>query len=108
MLGDHSCCHGWPGHHPRPSVISQSSGLVLRSLLITSFTISLPGWGATDRSVEQSRYPRQVDLTLNTTRDCNCSSIYFLETNVGPDGEDTCEGDSGQTERSRDPVEMSQ
>ena len=53
------------------------------------------GWGATDRTGEQSRYPRQVDLTLNTTTDCNCSSIYFLETNVGPKGEDTCEGDSG-------------
>ena len=53
------------------------------------------GWGATDRTGEQSRYPRQVDLTLNTTTDCNCSSIYFLETNVRPKGEDTCEGDSG-------------
>ena len=69
-------------------------------------TISLLGWGATDRTGEQSRYPRQLDLTLNATSDCNCSSVYFLETNVGPDGEDTCEGDSGQTERSSRNVPM--
>ena len=57
------------------------------------------GWGATDRTGEQSRYPRQVDLTYNRTTDCTCPSFYFLETNVGPEGQDPCEGDSGQTER---------
>ena len=67
------------------------------SLHFLQFTISLLGWGATDRTGEQSRYPRQQDLTLNATSDCNCSSRYFLETNVGLQGEDTCEGDSGQT-----------
>ena len=64
-----------------------------------TYNFELLGWGATDRTGEQSRYPRQVDLSLNATSDCNCSSIYFLETNVGPNGEDTCEGDSGQHER---------
>ena len=54
------------------------------------------GWGATDRTGEQSRYPRQVDLTYNRTTDCTCPSFYFLETNVGPEGQDPCEGDSGQ------------
>ena len=57
------------------------------------------GWGATDRTGEQSRYPRQVDLTYNRTTDCTCPSFYFLETNVGPEGQDPCDGDSGQTER---------
>ena len=57
------------------------------------------GWGAIDSSGEQSQFPRQVALTYNKTTDCNCSSIYLLQTNVGPDGQDPCEGDSGQTER---------
>ena len=61
--------------------------------------IYMIGWGATDRTGEQSRYPRQVDLTYNRTTDCTCPSFYFLETNVGPEGQDPCEGDSGKTER---------
>ena len=65
--------------------------------LLNIFRVCMPGWGW-GASVEQSRYPRQVDLTFNATSDCNCSSRYFLETNVGPQGQDTCEGDSGQTE----------
>ena len=104
MLGDHSCCPGWEWNCPRWSVISQSSGLVYLSSLplrllivfIIFIHIYLLGWGATDRTGEQSRYPRQVDLAFNATSDCNCASRYFLQTNVGLNGEDTCEGDSGQ------------
>ena len=55
------------------------------------------GWGATDKTGEQSQFPRQVDLRLNKTTDCDCREQYILETNVGEDNEDTCTGDSGQT-----------
>ena len=55
----------------------------------------MPGWGATDKTGEQSQFPRQVDLTLNKTTDCDCREQYILETNVGEDNEDTCSGDSG-------------
>ena len=55
------------------------------------------GWGATDKTGEQSQFPRQVDLSLNKTTDCDCREQYILETNVGEDNEDTCSGDSGQT-----------
>ena len=57
--------------------------------------IIMVGWGATDETGEQSRYPRQVDLTYNSTSDCECRERYRLQTNVGPDGQDTCGGDSG-------------
>ena len=71
----------------------------LKDGLMGIYNLLFTGWGATDRTGEQSRYPRQVDLTYNRTTDCTCPSFYFLETNVGPEGQDPCEGDSGQTER---------
>ena len=55
------------------------------------------GWGAIDNTGEQSQYPRQVILPFNHTSNANSSARYFLETNVGPNGEDTCKGDSGWT-----------
>ena len=55
----------------------------------------LLGWGATDKTGEQSRYLRQVNLSFNSTSDCDCKDRYRLETNVGPGGEDPCAGDSG-------------
>ena len=55
----------------------------------------LLGWGATDKTGEQSRYLRQVNLSFNSTSDCECKDRYRLETNVGPGGQDPCEGDSG-------------
>ena len=55
----------------------------------------MAGWGAIDETGEQSQYPRQVDLFYNFTSDCNCKDRYRLETNVGPNGEDPCAGDSG-------------
>ena len=59
---------------------------------------SMLGWGATNETGEQSRFPRQVDLSYNSTSDCDCKDRYRLETNVGPNGEDTCRGDSGMLE----------
>ena len=61
---------------------------------ILSFCV-FKGWGAYDATGDQSRYLRQVDLTLNKTTDCVCKNLYFLETNIGPEAQDTCEGDSG-------------
>ena len=55
------------------------------------------GWGAIDNSGEQSRYPRQVILPFNMSSNANSSARYFLQTNVGPNGEDACKGDSGWT-----------
>ena len=55
------------------------------------------GWGAIDSTGEQSQYPRQVILPFNKTSNANSSARYFLQTNVGPNGEDTCKGDSGWT-----------
>ena len=37
-----------------------------------------------------------LELSLNRTKDCVCKAFYFLETNVGPNNQDTCGGDSGQ------------
>ena len=59
--------------------------------------MTIIGWGAIDKTGEQSQYPRQVILPFNKTSNANSSARYFLETNVGPDGEDTCKGDSGWT-----------
>ena len=85
------------------TAIALQQSLVNISIFLLSLSaiyyLLFTGWGAIDRTGEQSRYPRQVDLTYNKTTDCNCSSIYFLQTNVGPEGQDPCEGDSGQTER---------
>ena len=49
------------------------------------------GWGATFFSSEQSEFLNQVDVTVKNTN----LSQFALETNVGADGEDPCEGDSG-------------
>ena len=46
-----------------------------------------------------SRYLQEVRLGFssnNKRKKCNCEDDYFLETDVGPNGEDTCSGDSGQ------------
>ena len=54
------------------------------------------GWGVYDATGEQSRYLRQVYLTVNTSiTDCGCTADYYIQTNVGPRGEDPCSGDSG-------------
>ena len=54
------------------------------------------GWGLHDATGEQSRYLRQVWLTVNTSiTDCGCPDDYRIQTNVGPRGEDPCAGDSG-------------
>ena len=56
------------------------------------------GWGINDASGEQSQYLRQVYLTVNTSiTDCGCTADYYIQTNVGPRGEDPCSGDSGDT-----------
>ena len=60
-----------------------------------TYNFELLGWGATDETGEQSQFPRQVDLTLNKTTDCDCRDQYILETNVGEDYQDPCRGDSG-------------
>ena len=49
------------------------------------------GWGAFDDTRQPSKYLRQVELTLNY----DMTQEYFLLTNVGPVGQDTCAGDSG-------------
>ena len=55
------------------------------------------GWGLYDASGDQSRYLRQVYLTVNTSiTDCDCPEDYHIQTNVGPRGEDPCAGDSGR------------
>ena len=57
----------------------------------------MKGWGAYDATGKQSRYLRQVELTLHEeTTNCVCKKRYFLGTNVGPGGKDTCAGDSGK------------
>ena len=49
-----------------------------------------------DATGDQSRYLRQVYLTVNTSiTDCGCTADYYIQTNVGPRGEDPCSGDSG-------------
>ena len=54
------------------------------------------GWGLYDATGEQSRYLRQVYLTVNTSiTDCGCTDDYYIQTNVGPRGQDPCAGDSG-------------
>ena len=57
------------------------------------------GWGAFDNTRRPSTYLRQVELTMNyamTNRNLRTDDKYFLFTNVGPDGQDTCAGDSGK------------
>ena len=55
------------------------------------------GWGLYDATGDQSRYLRQVYLTVNTSvTDCVCPADYKIQTNVGPRGEDPCAGDSGR------------
>ena len=45
---------------------------------------------------DQSRYLRQLYLTVNTTvTDCDCPADYYIQTNIGPRGQDACSGDSG-------------
>ena len=54
------------------------------------------GWGLYDATGDQSRYLRQVYLSVNTAvTDCVCPADYKIQTNVGPGGEDACAGDSG-------------
>ena len=54
------------------------------------------GWGVNTAAGDQSRYLRQVYLTVNTSvTDCGCPADYEIQTNVGPRGEDPCAGDSG-------------
>ena len=56
----------------------------------------VPGWGVYDATGDQSRYLRQVYLTVNASvTDCVCPADYKIQTNVGPRGEDACAGDSG-------------
>ena len=55
------------------------------------------GYGIVDANEESSPYLKEVDLTLYSTVDCVCPNNYLLQTNVGPDGQDTCAGDSGQS-----------
>ena len=57
------------------------------------------GWGLTDHSGWEPRCLRQVELTLNLNETIGRTPAdkYFLHTNVGPDGQDTCAGDSGIT-----------
>ena len=52
------------------------------------------GWGATELSftqIDQSKFPMEVKLKVDS------SNLYKfkIETEVGPNGEDTCKGDSG-------------
>ena len=55
------------------------------------------GWGATDKTGEQSQFLKQVDLGFNRTTDCSdCKDRFILETNVGQNKEDACRGDSGR------------
>ena len=49
------------------------------------------GWGIFDDSVSQSENLRQLDLTINST-----TRYDEIQTNVGPYGEDVCQGDSGE------------
>ena len=67
--------------------------------LFSSFTFpsDVLGWGVFDATGEQSRYLRQVYLTVNTSiTDCGCTDDYLIQTNVGPRGQDPCAGDSGR------------
>ena len=57
-----------------------------------------------------SRYLQEVRLGFssnNKEQRCNCEDDYFLETDVGPNGEDTCSGDSGQVNYFDDSFEFS-
>ena len=55
------------------------------------------GWGTFDDSGEASTFLRKVELTLNLnkTKGNVAADKYFLWTDVGPEGQDTCVGDSG-------------
>ena len=74
----------------------QAIGLLICSKLILNNSSPSEGWGAVDGTGQQSRYLKRVELSLNKTKDCVCKDFYFLETNVGPNNQDTCGGDSGQ------------
>ena len=67
--------------------------------LFSSFTFPSDalGWGVFDATGDQSRYLRQVYLKVNTSiTDCGCTDDYYIQTNVGPRGQDPCAGDSGR------------
>ena len=49
------------------------------------------GWGATEYSPSQSQFPLEITLKVATSTHLH----YFIQTKVGPNGEDTCKGDSG-------------
>ena len=56
------------------------------------------GWGAFDHTRQASQYLRELNLTLNyeKTKGNVAADRYFLWTEVGHDGQDTCAGDSGK------------
>ena len=80
-------------HFSRQLVSSQIIQFLINNKF--NYTIIMTGWGAIDETGDQSQFPRQITLPYNFSTNANKSTRYFLETNVGPDGEDTCEGDSG-------------
>ena len=58
--------------------------------------MNVRGWGVYNAAGEQSRYLRQVYLSVNTSvTDCGCTADYIIQTNIGPRGQDACSGDSG-------------
>ena len=72
---------------------------------ITCFLLT-KGWGAFDFTLKQSQRLKQVQLSLNRVTECDCEDQYFLYTDVGPFGDDTCAGDSGQPMRGEHPVTL--
>ena len=69
---------------------------LLTVFVIIMYLSAVLGWGLHDATGEQSRYLRQVWLTVNTSiTDCGCPDDYKIQTNVGPRGQDPCDGDSG-------------
>ena len=64
---------------------------VVRLLSFSIFQL-FSGWGIFDDSVAQSENLRQLDLTIAPSR----PDYDEIQTNVGPYGEDVCEGDSGE------------
>ena len=59
------------------------------------FIINSSGWGVWEIGF-QSDFLRQTELTIHSTDE----RPGLIETNVGPNGEDACKGDSGEAETS--------
>ena len=74
------------------STVVDKSTKVLRAL----------GWGAYDETGEQSQFLRQVDLRFHSAASCRCPAFYELRTMVGEERQDTCKGDSGKFEETKE------